>query len=330
MASGCAAVLVAALSFASTTSGAPNLDGQSTFVPIEPCRLLDTRPAPTTVGPRATPLGPGETYRQQVTGPNGDCNVPSGATAVTMNTTALSATDWSFATIHPAGTPLPNASSLNYVPGQAPIPNSVTVTLSPGGAIDIYNAFGSVDLLADVTGYYTDDTLEQIGLALDGKADLEAVYTRAEVDALLAGLGGAPEPIDAYTEAEVDALLSAKAEAADVYTKHEVDEHFATERIWTANVNAAGAKTSPGVYLSQRMGVGWYRLSFDVEGLGYTSAADRVITATSNCMASVGNTFDNGSAVGAELALITVDIQVQDAIGNPLDCPIDVMMKIVE
>lgn len=326
-------MLIAALSFASTTSGAPNLDGQSTYVPVEPCRLFDTRAAPTTVGPRATPLGPGETHRQQVTGPNGDCNVPSGATAVTMNTTALSATEWSFATIFPAGAAMPNASSLNYVPGQAPTPNSVTVTLSPTGAIDIYNAFGSVDLFGDVTGYYTDGALEQIGVALDGKADLAAVYTRAEVDALLAGLGGGgapPAPIDAYTRAEVDALLSGKAELADVYTKQEVDEQLAGERVLTANVNAAGSKTSPGLYTSQRMAAGWFRVDFNVQGMGYTSAADRVITATSNCQAFVGNTGDIGTVLGGELALITVDIQILDAASNPVDCAFDVMMKIVE
>ena len=48
------------------------------YVPITPCRLFDTRPAPQNVGPRATPIGQGETFTLQVRGANGNCNIPAG------------------------------------------------------------------------------------------------------------------------------------------------------------------------------------------------------------------------------------------------------------
>ncbi len=130
-------------------------DTPSSFVPIAPCRLLDTRPGDDNVGPRATPLGPSDTHTQQVTGTNGRCTVPAGATAVAMNVTVVGGTAGSFLTLFPAElTTPPLASNLNWSAGQAPTPNKVDVQLSPSGAIKLYNAAGSVDVLADVVGYY--------------------------------------------------------------------------------------------------------------------------------------------------------------------------------
>jgi hypothetical protein len=119
-----------------------------------PCRLMDTRPA-TNVGPRATPLGPNDTHVVTVHGNNGDCIVPATAVAVSMNVTAANATAGSFLTVFPADAPgRPAASSLNYAAGQAPTPNAVTVQLSSDGKIAFYNLAGSVDVIADIVGYY--------------------------------------------------------------------------------------------------------------------------------------------------------------------------------
>ena len=126
----------------------------SSLVTMVPCRLMDTRPA-TNVGPRATPLGPNDTYVVTAHGNNGDCTVPSSAVAVSMNVTAVNATTGSFLTVFPADAPSrPSASSLNYAAGQAPTPNAVTVKLSTDGKIAFYNLAGNVDVIADVVGYY--------------------------------------------------------------------------------------------------------------------------------------------------------------------------------
>ncbi len=126
----------------------------SSLVTMVPCRLMDTRPA-TNVGPRATPLGPNDTYVVTVRGNNGNCIVPSSAVAVSMNVTAVNATAGSFLTVFPADAPSrPVASSLNYTAGQAPSPNAVTVQLSSEGKIAFYNLAGNVDVIADIVGYY--------------------------------------------------------------------------------------------------------------------------------------------------------------------------------
>src|SRR3954462_11954204 len=75
------------------------------FVPITPCRLFDTRPAPANVGSRTTPLGAGDTHTQSVTGTNGNCTIPAGVSAVAMNVTTVNATATSFLTIWPADAP---------------------------------------------------------------------------------------------------------------------------------------------------------------------------------------------------------------------------------
>lgn len=133
-------------------------NGGNVYVPIAPCRLFDTRPGAVHVGPRATPLGAGETYTQQVTGNIGQCvGIPSDATGVAMNVTAVNATAAAYLTLYPADLGSePNASNLNWVPGAPPTPNKVDVKLSPTGAIKLFNSAGTVDVLADVVGYYTD------------------------------------------------------------------------------------------------------------------------------------------------------------------------------
>jgi len=59
-----------------TATAVQNSGEKSTFVAITPCRVMDTRPAPQTVGPRSTPLGPAETHTIQITGSNGNCELP--------------------------------------------------------------------------------------------------------------------------------------------------------------------------------------------------------------------------------------------------------------
>jgi hypothetical protein len=129
-----------------------------TFVPITPCRVMDTR-SDSPVGPRTTPLGPGETYTVNATTDNtGNCgtNIPTTATGVSLNVTAVGAALPTFLTIWATGSPQPEASSLNPVPDAPPTPNAVTTGIDAGGQFNIYNLQGNVQVIADINGYYTD------------------------------------------------------------------------------------------------------------------------------------------------------------------------------
>lgn len=153
--------------------------GHGLFVPIVPCRLLDTRQGSNNVGPRTSPLGPGDTYAQAVRGANGNCVVPSEAIGVALNVTIANPTAPSFLTVWPSDATRPLASNLNWIAGSPPTPNKVDVGLSADGKVSFFNNGGDVDVLADVVGYYADGdgryyTKPQIDSALGAKADKPA------------------------------------------------------------------------------------------------------------------------------------------------------------
>jgi hypothetical protein len=122
------------------------------FTGVDPARILDTRDG---TGGYTTPLGPGRTYAPVVAGRGGvpamDSTVPP--TAVVLNVTSTGSTGASFLTIYPSDAQLPVISDLNW-PAGANIPNLVVVKLSPQGRLNIYSPVGSVDVIADVVGWY--------------------------------------------------------------------------------------------------------------------------------------------------------------------------------
>jgi hypothetical protein len=125
------------------------------FVPITPCRLVDTRPAPLNTGVQPAPLGPTDTYVIQVRGNTDPCpaTIPSDAVGLAMNVTALRATQQTFLTFWGDGAN-PGTANLNPSPGQPPTPNSVNTPLGSNGSFQMYNDAGTVEVVIDVNGYY--------------------------------------------------------------------------------------------------------------------------------------------------------------------------------
>jgi len=159
-AAGVAAALLGAVTFQAWRVDAAPGDADATFVPITPCRLLDTRPAPFRVG-TAGRLGIDDTRTIASHGSQGDCAIPTDAVGLTMNVTAVDASAPTFVTVWPGGT-RPQASSLNPTPAQPPTPNAVTNSLSATGTFDAYNLAGSIDLIFDVNGYFTKASLTDL------------------------------------------------------------------------------------------------------------------------------------------------------------------------
>jgi len=122
----------------------------STYFPLAPARDLDTRTGTGTGGTIAK-LGAGQTLEFAVTGVNG---VPTTeVTAVVLNVTAVdhSGAD-SYLTVY-SGLNRPFASNLNFVAGQT-VANLVVVPVVAGGKVLIYNNRGSVDVAADIQGWF--------------------------------------------------------------------------------------------------------------------------------------------------------------------------------
>ncbi|MEV0416260.1 PKD domain-containing protein [Streptomyces sp. NPDC050448] len=121
----------------------------SDFTPYAPTRLLDTRDGTGAVKGKVAPYG---TTRVKISGNDA---IPAGVTAVVLNVTATNTTSGGHVTVFPEGSDRPATSNVNFSAGQT-VPNLVIVPVNKNGYVDLYNGgWESVDLIADITGYFT-------------------------------------------------------------------------------------------------------------------------------------------------------------------------------
>ncbi|MFD7257846.1 hypothetical protein [Streptomyces sp. NPDC059874] len=175
----------------------------SEFTPYAPTRLLDTREG---IGAPVGPVPGRGTARVKVGGNGG---IPKGVTAVVLNVTVTNSRSAGFITAYPAGSERPNSSNVNFHTGQT-VPNLVVVPVGKDGYVDLYNgswnAGDTVDLIADVTGYFSQsaasgyqsldpvrfvDTREGLGTSR------RQVPARGSFTTQIAGLRGVPNGISA-------------------------------------------------------------------------------------------------------------------------------------
>jgi uncharacterized protein (DUF1501 family) len=114
-----------------------------------PQRLLDTRIG---LGAKQQRLAPDKNVRLAIAGRAG---VPVAATAVVLNVTATRVTDPTYVSVWPAGVSVTGTSNLNVRTGQT-LANLVVCRLGETGAVDISNANGECDVIADLLGYFVD------------------------------------------------------------------------------------------------------------------------------------------------------------------------------
>ena len=201
---------------------------------VAPSRLLDSRTA--TGGWASTPLGEGQTKTLKVQGAGG---VSATATAVVLNVTATNATTGSFLTVSPAGEAVPTASSLNFTAGQT-IPNLVIVKVGAAGEVAVTNHAGTVDVVADVVGYFdaTGDTFHSVvpGRVLDTR--------NATAPAVATPLGA-----DTPKAVAITGLAGVRADASAVFANVTVTEPTA-DSFLTAYPNGTTAPTASNLNYS--------------------------------------------------------------------------------
>jgi hypothetical protein len=149
---------------ANSTRALGNGISENRFVPIVPCRILDTRQATAgrlqlsstrTIDVRGNEI----TFGIQGGNPGG-CGIPNAATAIEATITAVDAGS-GFLRAWPANLAQPNATFMNYGPGLN-VSNTGTITLcgyTGGGCVGNQDlnlrAYGSAThLVIDVAGYY--------------------------------------------------------------------------------------------------------------------------------------------------------------------------------
>ncbi|MFI8274977.1 PKD domain-containing protein [Streptomyces sp. NPDC085929] len=121
----------------------------SDFTPYTPTRLLDTRTG------TGAPMGMVKAYSSAKVKIAGNGKIPAGVTAVALNVTVTNAANPGHVTAFPGGGTRPTTSNLNFEAGQT-VPNLVVVPVGKDGTVELYNgSWTAVDLIADITGYFT-------------------------------------------------------------------------------------------------------------------------------------------------------------------------------
>lgn len=122
------------------------------FVPIAPCRVVDTRRSPngTFNGP---PIG-GQTSRNFPI-PQGACGIPDAAVAYSVNVTMvpIQSRPVGYLTIWPTGEDQPVVSTMNSLDGRIKA-NAAIVPAGYQGAVSVY-ASNATNAVIDIDGYFT-------------------------------------------------------------------------------------------------------------------------------------------------------------------------------
>ena len=179
------------------------------YAAVGPCRLFDTRTGsgvcPSAQPVTAAPLGAGQTLSVLVRGVG---TVPTDATAVVLNVTGVQSTATTFVTVSPSLVARPLASNLNLHNAGA-VANLVVVPIGSDGKVNFYNDKGTVNLIADVAGYFSPsatpgytptgpcrvfDTRTGTGSCLNAPGAPKAVIAAdSSIAVKVTGMGGVPD-----------------------------------------------------------------------------------------------------------------------------------------
>lgn len=122
------------------------------FVPLTPCRVMDTRAAQGTSGIFGPPsMRAGEA--RDIPIPVGRCpNIPDSATAYSLNVTVVPKGPLAYITLWPAGVTRPVVSTLNAFHGGI-LANAAIVPAGAARAISVF-VTDATDLILDINGYF--------------------------------------------------------------------------------------------------------------------------------------------------------------------------------
>ncbi|MGI8665828.1 MAG: hypothetical protein ACR2N4_07345 [Jatrophihabitans sp.] len=181
----------------------PSATAAGVFQPVPPARILDTRVG---LGAPKRSLATRAVVPVPVAGRGG---VPAGASTVLLSVTAISPTAAGYLTGYAGGTARPGVSNLDFAARQS-IANLMLVPVGSDGTVDLYNgSAGTVELIADVSGYFLPGTptvaggLQPVGPArvLDTRTGVGAVKqpvaARGTVRLPVAGHGAVPAGVTA-------------------------------------------------------------------------------------------------------------------------------------
>jgi len=118
------------------------------FIPVTPCRVVDTRNAN---GPFGGPLISTGTTRS-FTIPSGSCGIPTTAQAYSFNVAVVPSTVLGYLTVWPTGQMQPTVATLNSLDGRIKS-NAAIVPAGTNGAVSVYST-NDTQVILDINGYF--------------------------------------------------------------------------------------------------------------------------------------------------------------------------------
>ena len=118
------------------------------FVPVAPCRVVDTRSSAGPFGGPALQHGSARSFAI----PQGACGIPNTAQAYSLNVTVAPHGPLAYLTLWPSSMARPHASTLNSFEGNV-VANAAIVPAGQNGAVSVY-ATNATDVILDINGYF--------------------------------------------------------------------------------------------------------------------------------------------------------------------------------
>ncbi|MBL8226974.1 MAG: BACON domain-containing protein [Bryobacterales bacterium] len=149
------------------------------FVPLRPCRLMETRPEYNfegRIGDFGPPFMTAGTTRTLALPQSNVCSIPNTAKAFVLNVTLIPRGGVDHVTVFPGGDTRPEFYTVRSPDGQI-VANSAIVKAGPGGSIQVYTT-NDTDILIDISGYMTDSPTAN--LVFYPLAPCRVIETRAE------------------------------------------------------------------------------------------------------------------------------------------------------
>jgi len=303
--------------------------GGGRYIPLSPARIVDTRIG---LGTAGMPFARGESRELAIAGLGG---LPAeGVAAVVVNLTATGSTTTTYLTAYPAASSRPSTSSLNLSAGRSAAA-LVTAGLT-AGRLAVYNHSGSVDVVLDVVGYFTDTSRpDGAGYAAvdpsrildtrDGSGAFSGGETRV---VQVSGRAGVPESGASAVVVNLTVVAPTRSSFVAGFAAD-------AQRPSTSNVNVAAGETranlavvqlDPAGRLALFNNAGSSHLVVDVLGWYGEAAAGRFVSVTPRRVldtrvdggavsSGVSVSVDVGAPAGAIAAVVTVTATGPSAAG---------------
>jgi len=119
------------------------------FIPVPPCRVVDTRNSNGKFG--GPPIQGGTARSFPIA--QGSCRIPLGATAFSLNVTVVPPGPLGYLTVWPTGQSQPLTSTLNSPDGRIKANAAIVAAGNGGGAVSVF-ASNTTNVIVDINGYF--------------------------------------------------------------------------------------------------------------------------------------------------------------------------------